>query len=149
MYVQKRTRENLPNITHKTLVIIKRIWYNRFCYKHAEVAQSVEQLIRNQQVAGSIPVFSTNQNVAILMVVAFFLFLRIFRKINIKSYIFTSTANKLITKHAVPNFILLQKIYCFYQLKWLIYYIESIGGFKVSMMESQNKLIIIISTILF
>lgn len=38
------------------------------------MAQSVEQLIRNQQVAGSIPVFSTNQNVAILMVVAFFYF---------------------------------------------------------------------------
>ncbi len=55
----KQTRENLPKITHKTLVNIKRIWYNRFCYKHAEVAQSVEQLIRNQQVAGSIPVFST------------------------------------------------------------------------------------------
>lgn len=94
------------------------------------MAQSVEQLIRNQQVAGSIPVFSTNQNVAILMVVAFFYFTD-FRKINVKSYIFTSTANKLITKHAVLNFILLQKIYRFYQLTRSMYYKKSLGGFEV------------------
>ena len=72
--MQKCIREIYRKIALKTLVIINGIWYNRFCYKHAEVAQSVEQLIRNQQVAGSIPVFSTNQNVAILMVVAFFYF---------------------------------------------------------------------------
>ncbi len=72
--MQKCIREIYRKIAFKTLVIINGIWYNRFCYKHAEVAQSVEQLIRNQQVAGSIPVFSTNQNVAILMVVAFFYF---------------------------------------------------------------------------
>lgn len=46
----------------------------------ASVAQSVEQLIRNQQVAGSIPVFSTNQNVTILMVVAFFCFCEFYKK---------------------------------------------------------------------
>lgn len=74
MFMQKCIREIYRKIAFKTLVIINGIWYNRFCYKHAEVAQSVEQLIRNQQVAGSIPVFSTNQNVAILMVVAFFYF---------------------------------------------------------------------------
>lgn len=94
------------------------------------MAQSVEQLIRNQQVAGSIPVFSTNQNVAILMVVAFFVFVD-FRKINVKSYIFTTIGNKMGTKHAVLNFILLQKIYCFYQLTRLIYYIKSIRCFEV------------------
>lgn len=94
--MQKCIREIYRKIALKTLVIINGIWYNRFCYKHAEVAQSVEQLIRNQQVAGSIPVFSTNQNVAILMVVAFFIF-EDFRKINEKSYIFTSTTNKLTT----------------------------------------------------
>ncbi len=72
--MKKCIREIYRKIAFKTLVIINGIWYNRFCHKHAEVAQSVEQLIRNQQVAGSIPVFSTNQNVAILMVVAFFCF---------------------------------------------------------------------------
>ena len=78
--MQKCIREIYRKIALKTLVIINGIWYNRFCYKHAEVAQSVEQLIRNQQVAGSIPVFSTNQDVAILMVVAFFYFCEFFEK---------------------------------------------------------------------
>ncbi len=57
-------------------------------------------------------------------------------------------ADKLLTKHAVLNFTLLQKIYSFYQLTRSIYYIKSVGGFEVSMTELQNKSINLINIIL-
>ncbi len=66
--------EILGNIFQKPLAKFRGLWYNTNVVKkrNADVAQLVEQLIRNQQVAGSSPAISSKTK-AIPMGMAFVL----------------------------------------------------------------------------
>ena len=60
--IPRKSEKNISIIFQKPLANFLCLWYNSSVVKsNADVAQLVEQLIRNQQVAGSSPAISSNR----------------------------------------------------------------------------------------